>query len=185
MKPFYKTAIKDWGAINFIEEKIGKSLPAQVIATIAEKVAKSNPITSIVMDLVTGSDPSVDSAKFSATDMATLIKRADSDQKLIDAEIRLAEIELEKQKAVIDDVANAREAQQFRDTSTNPFIRFFSYLLAITIVGMSFGTLGILVFKAIPETNQTLFNVAFGYIWGAFTTIVAFFFGSSDTDKKK
>jgi hypothetical protein len=42
---------------------------------------------------------------------------------------------------------------------------------------------GTLIFKEIPDGNKTLFTAAFGYVLGAVSTVVIFFFGDNDKNR--
>lgn len=180
-KPFWKTAVKDWGVINFVQDKIGEPLKDSVLTEIAGQVARSNPIGAVVMDLIQGDTKLND--KFTKDDFAEINRRAKVDQKVIDAEIELAKIELQMRQATLEDRANARDAEAVRMKSDSAIIRHFTYIIAIILLVGAFGLLGILIFKDVPDENMTLFNVAFGYVFGAFTSVIAYYFG--DTDKAR
>lgn len=53
------------------------------------------------------------------------------------------------------------------------------YALGGLIAFAFFGLLGLLIFKAVPETNKDLLTTAMGVLFGAFTGVVGYFYGSS------
>ncbi len=53
------------------------------------------------------------------------------------------------------------------------------YALGGLIAFAFFALLGLLIFKAVPETNKDLLTTAMGVLFGAFTGVVGYFFGSS------
>lgn len=181
MKPLFKTPIRDLGVINFIQEKIGEPLKDSVISDIAESVVKQNPIGSVVMDLIQGDEKIND--KFTKADLGEVSRLAKMDQKVIDAEVRLAELELERER--LDNEDRSRATEQFLEMqkSDNWMTRNYVVLLATLIVTFGFAMVGTLIFKEIPEGNRTLFTAAFGYVLGAVSTVVIFFFGDNDKNR--
>jgi len=59
------------------------------------------------------------------------------------------------------------------------------YTLASLVTLGFFALLYILVFHAIPETNKDILNIVIGSLISAFTGVVGFFFGSSQSSQDK
>ena len=59
------------------------------------------------------------------------------------------------------------------------------YILAIVIIVCFFGLLGLLVWKAIPESNSELLYILVGSLGTMVATIIAFYFGSSKSSEDK
>jgi predicted lipid-binding transport protein (Tim44 family) len=53
-------------------------------------------------------------------------------------------------------------------------------LMSAIIGGATLGLLGLLIFVEIPEANRPILNIVLGALMGSLTTIVSFFFGSSE-----
>jgi len=59
------------------------------------------------------------------------------------------------------------------------------YILGALIVLGFFSLLGILMYMTIPEGNSDLLYLAVGALIGSFTTVVGYFYGSSQGSKDK
>ena len=58
--------------------------------------------------------------------------------------------------------------------------------LSILVIMFSFSFLYLLMFYTIPEGNKDIINIVIGMIIGTgFTSVVSFYFGSSEGSKKK
>jgi hypothetical protein len=54
------------------------------------------------------------------------------------------------------------------------------FIIAL-LVGCLFGVmLGLLLFKAVPTENADILKVTVGFLGGAFTTMVSYYFGDSE-----
>lgn len=60
-----------------------------------------------------------------------------------------------------------------------------TYILGALIVLGFFGLLGILIAVGIPEGNSELLYLAVGALIAAFSTVVGYFYGSSQGSKEK
>ena len=61
----------------------------------------------------------------------------------------------------------------------------FMYILGGLIVAAFFCLLALLVFNGIPEQNESLLNIAIGSLLAGFSTVVAYFYGSSKGSSDK
>lgn len=59
------------------------------------------------------------------------------------------------------------------------------YLLGALVAIGFFTLLGLLIFQAIPESNNELLYLAVGALIAAFTTVVSYFYGSSAGSAQK
>jgi hypothetical protein len=55
----------------------------------------------------------------------------------------------------------------------------FMYIFGGLIVAAFFTLLSLLIFNGIPEQNEGILNIAIGSLLAAFSTVVAYFYGSS------
>ena len=91
---------------------------------------------------------------------------------------KLAEME-------IADLAVARQMQMEALKQNDVFSKRFVYYLSIGVVGFVFIMICALFFIEIPEDNKTLIDMVFGIVIGGYTSVMAFFFGSSKGSKDK
>jgi len=61
----------------------------------------------------------------------------------------------------------------------------FKYIIAILVIVAFFVLLIFLMYREIPESNQTLLDLVVGALVGCFTTIVAYHWGSSAGSAEK
>ena len=61
----------------------------------------------------------------------------------------------------------------------------FMYILGGLIVAGFFALIGMLIFKEVPVDNKDLLNIAIGSLLAAFSTVVAYFYGSSKGSSEK
>jgi len=61
----------------------------------------------------------------------------------------------------------------------------FKYIIAILVIVAFFVLMIFLIYKEIPERNQTLLDLVVGALVGCFTTIVAYHWGSSAGSAEK
>ena len=61
----------------------------------------------------------------------------------------------------------------------------FMYILGALIVLGFFALLGVLIYKGIPTENSDVLNITIGGLLAAFSTIVAYFYGSSKGSQDK
>lgn len=83
------------------------------------------------------------------------------------------------------DLADARDMQKEALKQEDIFSKRFVYYLAIVVVAFVFVLVGGLFFVEIPQDNKTIIDMVIGIIIGGFTSIMAFFFGSSKGSKDK
>ena len=62
---------------------------------------------------------------------------------------------------------------------------FYMYLLGLAVVIGFFWLLTSLVYQAVPPENKDILNIAVGALIGSFTTVVAYFYGSSKGSSDK
>ena len=58
-------------------------------------------------------------------------------------------------------------------------------IIAFSLIGLMFVLVIALFFVDMPRENSNLINTALGFIAGAMTTACGFYFGSSESEKKK
>ena len=91
---------------------------------------------------------------------------------------RLAEMEMQ-------DLANARAMQQAALQQDDIFSKRFVYYLTIGVVAFVFIMVTMLFFVEIPTENKTIIDMVVGIVIGGYTSVMAFFFGSSRGSKEK
>lgn len=165
-----KTPFKDWGVVNFLQDKIGKA-GGDIAKNIGDVVLKGESPVKAVMDVIRGSEN-----KFSASDVLSAQEMLERDLAMYEKEIRLEELENE-------DRNRASEQFAMMQASDSWLTRNYVMLLATIVIIFGFTMVGILIFKEIPEGNKTLFTAAFGYVLGAVSTVVIFFFGDNDKNR--
>lgn len=170
-KPFWKTPVKDWGVVNFLQEK-GADIGGDLVQNITDVVLRGESPVKAVADVIRGDG----GKKLTQEDMAKAMELASSLERQLEHEEKMQELENA-------DRENARAMEKVRLQSGSAFIKRFTYILAILLIAGAFVMLGIITFTEIPEGNKTLFNVAFGYIWGSFSTVIAYYFGDNEKGK--
>jgi hypothetical protein len=90
--------------------------------------------------------------------------------KVLEFRTRIAELEADVEKAVMEDKQHARAAH--RD-------HWMPWLLTLTLVAMVSGTVAGLLFVAVPDGNKEVLYLIVGQLIGAFVTAVAYWLGSS------
>lgn len=177
-KPFWKTPVKDWGVVNFLEDKVG-GVGEDVLKNLGDVVLKGEPIHKAVLDVVLGDNEAIPKSKFSTEDIGKLMGLAEKDQRTIEQEMKLADLENQ-------DRANAREAERARLKSGDKFIARFTYILALLMIAGSFTLLGMLLFVEVPDENETLVNVAFGVMFTTgLASVFQYYFGSTESTNSK
>jgi hypothetical protein len=161
---------KDWGVVNFLQDKLGKA-GEDIAKNIGDVVLKGESPAKAVMDVIRGSE-----SNFSAKDVMDAQELLERDLALYEKEIRLEELENEDRE---------RASNQFLEMqkSDSWLTRNYVMLLATIVIIFGFSMVGTLIFKEIPEGNKTLFTAAFGYVLGAVSTVVIFFFGDNDKNR--
>ena len=61
----------------------------------------------------------------------------------------------------------------------------YMYLLGSIVVALCFFLAYLLIFTAVPETNRSIIDVAFGFILGWGGSVVSYFFGTSKSSADK
>jgi hypothetical protein len=105
-------------------------------------------------------------------------KNAGMTQEEADTFFRLIELE-------IQDLANARLMQVESLKQNDLFSKRFVYYLTISIVAFVFLMVVCLFFVDIPKENKTIIDMVVGIVIGGYTSIIAFYFGSSKSSKDK
>jgi len=59
------------------------------------------------------------------------------------------------------------------------------YVLGVLIVAGFFTLLALLIFKAVPESNNNVLNLAIGALISGFATVIGYFYGSSSGSAAK
>lgn len=163
-------AFKNWGIVNFLQKKVGKA-GGDIAKNIGDVVLKGESPLKAVMDVIRGSEQ-----QFSGADVLEAQELLERDLAMYEKEIRLEELENEDRQ---------RASQQFEmmQKSDSWIVKHFVVILATIVIVFGFSMVGTLIFKEIPEGNRTLFTAAFGYVLGAVSTVVIFFFGDNDKSR--
>ena len=85
----------------------------------------------------------------------------------------------------MQDLADARALQKEALKQDDLFSKRFVYYLTIGVVSFVFIMVTSLFFVDIPVENKTIIDMVVGIVIGGFTSIMAFFFGSSKGSKEK
>ena len=100
---------------------------------------------------------------------------------------KLQELELEYAKLDAQDRDSARKAYAAVATSENAtkLEKLVVPILALGVVGLAFGLIGVLMFVDTPNDQQQLVIFALGFITSAAGQVLSFYFGSSQGSKDK
>ena len=108
---------------------------------------------------------------------------------------KIAQIELEQEKVLAADRADARKAGTLRDDNADIFVRRFTYRYAYFITIMTFIFITLAVFlpaffsdpaKALPQSSWQIINTVVGFLLGVgLSAIIQYFYGSSMGSKDK
>ena len=100
---------------------------------------------------------------------------------------KLQELELEYAKLDAQDRDSARKAYATVATSENAtkLEKLVVPVLALGVVGLAFGLIGVLMFVDTPNDQQQLVIFALGFITSAAGQVLSFYFGSSQGSKDK
>ncbi len=121
-------------------------------------------------------------------------KEADIDPKdkeYLLEELRLAfeekKLEVEAENNRLKDVQDSRDHGKELSKSEDKFVRRFKHILATIVISATIILLLILIFFTVPEENQDLLKISFGIFIGGTTTVLGYYFGTSQssTDKNK
>ncbi|MGQ0620184.1 MAG: hypothetical protein ACT4QA_09730 [Panacagrimonas sp.] len=107
---------------------------------------------------------------------------------LLGAQASISTHELELERTLNEDRANARATQTERDEHEDPFVRRFTYWYAYLITGLTFLFIFVVVLHP-PEKDAPvwrLIDTVLGFLMGVgLSAIIQFFFGSSQGSKDK
>ncbi|MCM2287009.1 MAG: hypothetical protein NDI81_19700 [Desulfobacula sp.] len=99
---------------------------------------------------------------------------------------------LELEKLRMEDTKNARAAQSGRDKDEGLFIRWFTYIYAFLITGLTFVFIFMAAFfpalfdKDLPDQSWRIIDTVLGFLLGVgLSAIIQFYFGSSSGSAKK
>jgi hypothetical protein len=85
----------------------------------------------------------------------------------------------------MQDLADARSMQKEALKQDDLFSKRFVYYLTMAVVGFVFLMVLALFFVNIPDENKTIIDMVVGIVIGGYTSIMAFYFGSSKGSKDK
>ena len=85
----------------------------------------------------------------------------------------------------LTDLADARAMQKEALSQDDVFSKRFVYYLTIGIVAFVFSMVICLFFVDIPKENKTIIDMVVGIVIGGYTSIMAFYFGSSKSSEDK
>lgn len=159
-----KKPIKEWGVVKFLTDKVPNA--AGDIAETALGIATGeNPVKAIA-DLLSGKDEL-------------------SKEEIQKAQQLMAD-DLEREKMMYADRADAREMQKTALQQEDKFSKRFIYYYASAVTLMAFAIIFLLFFISIPDNNQRILDMSFGVVIGTgLVGIFQFFFGSSTGSKQK
>jgi uncharacterized membrane protein YeaQ/YmgE (transglycosylase-associated protein family) len=89
-------------------------------------------------------------------------------------------LDLEADKLVFADKANAREREVEISKTPAPFRDHTPSILAYSLTAGFFGLLITMMFHAIPDGMETLMNIMLGALGSSFGMAVSYYFGSSN-----
>lgn len=98
------------------------------------------------------------------------------------------QLSLDRDKAYLADVQNARDMQERAMTSSDPWVRRFVYGFAVLLTLLSFGFIYFVLFRGdfLTSTNKDLVNTIVGFLLGTtMSTVIGFFYGSSKGSSDK
>ena len=98
---------------------------------------------------------------------------------------KLIELESIKQSQALADINSAREMQKEALKQEDKFSKRFVYYFAILIIIIAFSYIFFTSFYTIPVVNSRIIDILTGGIITVISTIVNFFFGSSQGSKDK
>jgi hypothetical protein len=96
--------------------------------------------------------------------------------------------ELELERVLAEDRANARAAQTQRDRNEDPFVRRFTYYYAYLITALTFLFIFIVIFSGPPNDSDVwrVIDTVLGFLMGVgLSAIIQFFYGSSQGSRDK
>ena len=102
----------------------------------------------------------------------------------LDNKVELQKIVMEKERARLADVADARSRQIEHEKATGKSDTNL-YVLAWTVVMGFFGLMGLLCFKALPGDSSGVVFMLFGALATGFGQVLQYFFGSSKSSGDK
>lgn len=109
-----------------------------------------------------------------------------SPEQEVEKERLIQEYELEVFKINLDNTKDARAMQIAHSKSDDKFTRRFTPYLATVVVVLCFAYIFCATFITIPEANKSTADLMTGgAAIMALSTVINFFFGSSNDDKKK
>ena len=111
-----------------------------------------------------------------------IIKDDPGNAGLTDAELSIV---MEYYKLDLQDLADARSLQKDALNQDDIFSKRFIYYLSIGVLTFVFLITIALFFVDVPKDNKTIIDMIIGIIFGGYTSIMAFFFGSSKGSKDK
>lgn len=156
--------IKEWGVFKFLTKKL-PAAAGDIIGAAADIATGKNPV-KVIGDLVSGHD------ELTKEDLQTIN--------------RLMARDLEEQKLIFADKADARNMQIQALQQSDTFAKRFVYYFAAGITLFAFLLIGLMFFVEIPRTNTRIIDMALGAVIGTgLITIIQFFFGSSTGSKEK
>lgn len=97
-------------------------------------------------------------------------------------QLDLVRVAQEQEQAYLADVQSARAREMSVVQSTGQKDTWLYYLASALVLGF-FVILGIVIYRDLSQ-NQTA-NIMLGYLGGSFTSVIAYFFGSSQGSRDK
>lgn len=112
--------------------------------------------------------------------------QAENESDLREYAIKKKEQELEADRMILKDKADARAMQQAALGQTDVFAKRFVYYFAIFWAIFCVIYIACITFMAIPEKNIRFADTILGFLLGTLiSTIIQFFYGSSNSSKAK
>jgi len=172
-KGIFKTAFKDWGVVNFLQDKVGKSA-GDIAKNVGDVVLKGESPVKAVMDIIRGEG----GTRLTQKDIMKAVELAEKDMERY-------QMELEFEKLHNEGVANARDAEIRRlQSSDNALTRNMNTIIALTVIIGYFLIVGLVVFQEISPESRRLVDIAFGAIGSSLVTIIGYYFHRSQREDK-
>lgn len=111
--------------------------------------------------------------KCATPEQLAALKQADANFK-----VRMKELDVDLERLASEDRASARARQATTGDKTPAY-------LAMLVTGGFFGLLGWMMYQAPPDGSAVLLNIMLGALGAAWTSVIAYYFGSSAGSAQK
>jgi len=141
-------------------------------------------LATVVAGPLGGAAMSAIAKKYGVEDTLAAVTRAVEGDP--EAAMKLAEIDLAQFKAESTDRDSARTREVgLAAAGGNKFAQYVMPVLAIGTVALTYGFVGILLFKIVPTEQQQLIIFALGFMTASAQQVLSYYFGSSKSSQDK